>query len=64
MPKSCAYRRLANGQPLPNWHPLITGRKASVEEAGIAVPDTLLSEREIDRVVDDAFLESRITRLR
>lgn len=60
MPETCAYRRLANGQGLPNWHPLITGRRESVVEAGIAVSENLISENEVD---GDA-LEKRITKAR
>jgi len=60
MPKSCAYRRLANGKPLPKWHPLITGDPKSVERAGAAVSPDLISEDEID----DKLLESRITKTR
>ena len=60
MPKTCAYRRLANGQSLPDWHPLITGDPTSVERAGVAVPPDLIPEEEID----DDLLESRITTAR
>ena len=60
MPKTCAYRRLANGQQIPDWHPLITGTRDSVVRAGIAVSPDLIPEDEID----DDLLESRITKTR
>lgn len=46
LPASCAYRLIAHGDPLPDWHPLLTGDPASVHDAGISVRGKVVSENE------------------
>lgn len=44
LPRTCAYRLLAEGRPLPDWHPLITKDPQSVHHAGISIRDHAVSE--------------------
>ena len=54
MPRSCAYRRLNEGKPLPGWHPLITGDPESVHRAGVSVRGKTISEMSLKHP-DDAL---------
>ena len=56
LPDTCAYRLVAEGQPLAPWHPLISGSRSSVLDAGIAVTHRCISE---NRVAEEDF-EDRI----
>lgn len=44
LPSTCAYRLLAEGQPLPVWHPLVSGDPDSLRLAGRSILGRIISE--------------------
>lgn len=48
LPDSCAYKRLAAGLTLSDWHPLISGDAASVHDAGVSVKFWAIPEGEVE----------------
>lgn len=46
LPTTCAYRLLRERQPLPSWHPLISGTPGSVLRSGNSICGRAISELE------------------
>ncbi len=55
LPNSCAYRLLAEGEKLPNWHPLITGDPQSVIDAGVSVRDIAIPDSDVDDLAQEVI---------
>jgi len=61
MPATCAYRLLFEGKPLYDWHPLLTGSRESVHDAGYSMQDRVVAEYEVDEDDLEDFIIEGIT---
>ncbi len=46
LPDTCAYRRRAEGRPIPDWHPLLSGDADAAAKAGVSVAHRVVSEND------------------
>ena len=57
LPSTCAYRLRFQGQPLPAWHPLLSGDPGLLQQLGIGIRNRVVCETQIQSTDD---LEERI----
>lgn len=50
MPATCAYRLLAEGGELPDWHPLVSGNELSMIRSGQRICGRVIHERDADNL--------------
>ncbi|EQC47466.1 YcgN family cysteine cluster protein [Bacteriovorax sp. Seq25_V] len=56
LPQTCAYKLIATGQDLYEWHHLISGDRSLVHEEEISVKGMAISEDEVDPDDLDLFI--------
>ena len=59
MPQTCGYRRMYYGEPLENWHPLISENSNSALEAGETVANKIIPETDINEEDLEDFIEEK-----
>ena len=47
IPQTCAYRLVANGEDLPDWHHLISGSRDTIHREGWSVKNLTVSELDV-----------------
>lgn len=48
MPQTCAYRLIAEGKDLPEWHHLVSGSRDTIHEVGMSVQNAVTCETQVD----------------
>ncbi len=52
LPSTCAYRLIAEGKPLPGWHPLVCQNADQIHEAGVSIRSYAVFEKDVDAIED------------
>lgn len=60
LPRTCAYRLLASGQDLPEWHPLVCGDPEAVHALRISQAGRMISELSVDEADWEEHLLFRV----
>lgn len=60
LPSTCAYRLVAEGQDLEWWHPLVSGSRETVHQAGISMRGRVTAN-ENDLSEPEAYFEHMLT---
>lgn len=55
-PSSCAYKRLVEGDDLPEWHHLITGSKEAMHTQGLSVQNKVRKLSEVNAENLESFV--------
>ncbi|PHS17522.1 MAG: hypothetical protein COA86_09525 [Kangiella sp.] len=69
IPETCAYRLVANGKPLPEWHPLVVGDRASTKQANMTILNKVISEEDVemddleDYLVEDDYFSHLLVKI-
>ncbi len=50
LPSTCAYKLLAEGEDLPDWHPLVTKDPLAIHDAGVSIRSYAMKESEVDNI--------------
>lgn len=52
LPRGCAYRLLAEGKELPDWHPLVSGDPRAAHRVGASVRGWVVPEKQARNLED------------
>ena len=61
LPSSCSYKLVNEGNPLPQWHHLISGDKESVLEIKQSIQNYCVSETSVDHENYEDHIVAKIT---